>query len=203
MLWGFEARGLCRGLWWRSRGLFTAQYWKFCLFTVPDRWKCTSSLHHKAAVGGTCWRISSDKVLWVSQSVTLNYCATVILYGCILRFAWRIRLTVRSEIPKAAAYFWAECLGDCSIDARIHCTFSDVLTFRGWPLGFLGNADPLAFTFKSHRRIVFRSGMASVAWSLKCVSNALCVAITESFLKNTLIMKPRCSLDQLMVSTDN
>ena len=155
-------QGLCRALWWRSRGLFSAQYRKFCLFTVPDRWKCASSLHHKTAVVGTCWRISSDKVLRVSKSVTFNSCATIILYGCILRSAWRIRLTVLSEIPKAAC-FRAEHLGDCSIDTQTRCTFSGVLTFRGRPLGFLGNVDPLALTFETHRRIVFPSGTASVA----------------------------------------
>jgi hypothetical protein len=30
-------------------------------------------------------------------------------------------------------------------------------------LGFLGNADPLALTFETHRMIVFRSGTASFA----------------------------------------
>ena len=63
----------------------------------------------------------------------------------------------------AAACFRAERLGDCSIDARTRCTFSGVLAFRGRPLGFLNNADPLALTFETHRRIVFRSGTASVA----------------------------------------
>jgi hypothetical protein len=114
-------------------------------------------------VEGTCWGISSDKFLRVSHSVTLNSCATIILYGCILRFAWRIRLRVRSEIPKAAVFFRGERLGDCSIYARTRCTFSGVLTFRGRPLGFLGNSHCLALTFETHRRIVFRSGTASVA----------------------------------------
>ena len=41
-----------------------------------------SPLHQKSAVGGTCWRIYSDNVLRVSQSITLNSCATIILYGC-------------------------------------------------------------------------------------------------------------------------
>ena len=115
-------------------------------------------------VGGACWRISSDKVLRFSQSVALNSYATIIFYGCILRSARRIRLTVRSEIPKAASCFRAERLGDCSIDAWTSCTFSGVLTFRGWPLGFLGNADPLPVTFETHRRIVFsiRNGISCV-----------------------------------------
>jgi len=84
------------------------------------------------------------------------------LDGCILRSAWRTRLTVRSEIPKAVACFQAERLGDCSIDARTR-TFSGVLMLRGWPLGFLGNADPLALTYETHRWILFQSGTASVA----------------------------------------
>ena len=40
-------RGLCRGLWWRSRGLFSAQYRRFCLFTVLDRWKCRLCRGHR------------------------------------------------------------------------------------------------------------------------------------------------------------
>jgi hypothetical protein len=62
-----------------------------------------------------------------------------------------------------AAYFRAERLRDCRIDAQTRCTFSGVLTFGGRPLGFLGNAEPLALTFETHRRIVFRSGTASFA----------------------------------------
>jgi len=93
---------------------------------------------------------------------------------------------------------------DSSIDARTRCIFSGVLTFRRRPLGFLGNADQLALTFETHRTIVFRSGTESVAYILKRVRNALCVAVTKSlFSKNASITKPRCSPDQLMVSNDN
>jgi len=146
-----------------SRGLFSTQYRKFYFFKVRDRWKCASSLYHKPAVAGTCWRISSDKVLRVSQSVTLNSCATITVHVCILSSAWTIRLTVRSEIPNVAACFRAERLGNFSSDARNRCTFPGFLTFRGRPSGFLGNADALVLTFETLRRIVFRSGTASVA----------------------------------------
>jgi len=103
-----------------------------------------------------------------------------------------------------SVFFLAEHLGVSSIDARTRCTFSGVLTFRGRPLGFLCNADPLSLTSETHRRIVFRSGSASVVYNPKRVRNTLYVAVTESlFLKNASKTNPRCSPDHLIVSTDN
>ena len=75
---------------------------------------------------------------------------------------------------------------------------------RGRPGGFRFNVDPVARMFETHSRIVFRSGTGARRPSLKCLRNALCVAITDSlFLKNVSTTKPRCSPDQPMASTEN
>ena len=75
---------------------------------------------------------------------------------------------------------------------------------RGRPGGFRFNVDPVARMFETHSRIVFRSGKGARRPSLKCLRNALCVAITDSlFLKNVSTTKPRCSPDQPMVSSEN
>jgi len=58
----------------------------------------------------------------------------------------------------------------------------------------------VALMFETHSRIVFRSGTGARRPNLKCLRNALCVAITDSlFLKNVSTTKPRCSSDQPMV----
>jgi len=92
----------------------------------------------------------------------------------------------------------------CSIDALTVWTFSGVLTLRGRPDGFRFNVDPVALMFKTHSRIVFRSGTGARRPSLKCLRNALCVAITDSlFLKNVSTTKPWCSPDQPMALSEN
>ena len=63
---------------------------------------------------------------------------------------------------------------------------------------------PIARMFETHSRIVFLCGTGARRQSLKCLRNALCVAITDSlFLKNVSITKPRCSPDQPMASSEN
>jgi len=51
---------------------------------------------------------------------------------------------------------------------------------RGRPGGFRFNVYPVARMFETHSRIVFRSGTGARRPSLKCLRNALCVAITDS-----------------------
>jgi len=68
---------------------------------------------------------------------------------------------------------------------------------------FRFNVNPVARMFETHSRIVFRSGTGARRPSLKCLRNALCVAITDSFLKNVSTTKPRCSPDQSMASAEN
>jgi len=75
---------------------------------------------------------------------------------------------------------------------------------RGRPGGFRFNVDPVARMFETHKRIVFRSGTGAGRPSLKCLRNALCVAITDSlFLKNVSTTNPRCLFDQLMALFEN
>jgi len=75
---------------------------------------------------------------------------------------------------------------------------------RGRPGGFRFNVDPVARMFETHSRIIFRSGMGARRPSLKCLRNALCVAITDSlFSKNVSTTKLRCSPDQPMASSEN
>jgi len=58
--------------------------------------------------------------------------------------------------------------------------------------------------FETHSRIVFRSGTGARRPSLKCLRNALWVAITDSlFWKNLSTTKPRCSPDQPMALSEN
>jgi len=58
--------------------------------------------------------------------------------------------------------------------------------------------------FETHNRIVFRSGTGARRPSLKCLRNALCVAITDSlFLKNVSTTKSLCSPDQPMALSEN
>jgi len=126
------------------------------------------------------------------------------LQGCILSSWCSILLTLRSEIPRAAACFLAERRGDCSIDALTVWTFSGVLTPWGQPGGFHFNVDPVALMFETYSRIVFRSRTGAHRPSLKCLRNALCVAITDSlFLKNVSTTKPRYSPDQPMALSEN
>jgi len=100
--------------------------------------------------------------------------------------------------------FLVECLGDGLIDDLTLWTFSGVLTLPGRPGGFRFNVDPVALMFETHSRIVFRSGMEARRLSLKCLWNALCVAITDSlFLKNISTTKPRCSPVQPMALSEN
>ena len=74
---------------------------------------------------------------------------------------------------------------------------------RGRPGGFRFNVDPVALMFETHSRIVFRSGTGACRPSLKCLWNALCVAITDSlFLKNVSTTKPRFSPDQPMALSE-
>ena len=75
---------------------------------------------------------------------------------------------------------------------------------RGRPGGFRFNVDPVARMFETHSRIVFRSGTGVRRPNLKCLRNALCVAITDSlFLKNVSTTKPRCSPDQSMALSEH
>ena len=75
---------------------------------------------------------------------------------------------------------------------------------RDRPGGFRFNVDPVARMFETHSRIVFRSGTGARRPSLKCLWNALCIAITDSlFLQNVSTTKPRCSPDQPMASSEN
>ena len=75
---------------------------------------------------------------------------------------------------------------------------------RGRASGFRFNADPVARMFENHSRIVFRCGTGARRPSLKCLRNALCVAITDSLLlKNVSTTKPRCSPDQPTASSEN
>ena len=81
-------------------------------------------------------------------------------------------------------------------------TFSGVLAVRGLPVDFRFNADPVALKLLTHTKIVFRDGTGSCLPSLKCTRNALCVAVTDSFvLINVSIVKARCLPVQFMVST--
>jgi len=83
-------------------------------------------------------------------------------------------------------------------------SFSCVLTLRGRPGGFRPNVDPVALTFETHSRIVFRSGTGARRPILNSIRNALCVAITDSlFLKNVSTTKPRCSSDQPTALSEN
>jgi hypothetical protein len=63
---------LWSGRWWSSRGLLWDRYRKFCLLTVPQTWKCASSVNNKTAVRGTFWRSSGHNIALVSQSLSLN-----------------------------------------------------------------------------------------------------------------------------------
>ena len=75
---------------------------------------------------------------------------------------------------------------------------------RGRPGGFRFNVDPVSRMFETHSTIVFRSGTGARRPSLKCLRNALCVAIPDSlFLKNVSTTKPRCSPDQPTASSEN
>ena len=73
---------------------------------------------------------------------------------------------------------------------------------RGLPVDFRFNADLVALKLLTYTKIVFRAGTGSCLPSLKCTRNALCVAVTDSFvLKNVFTVKARCSPVQFMVST--
>ena len=53
---------------------------------------------------------------------------------------------------------------------------------RGLLVDFRFNADPVALKLLIHTKIVFRAGTGSCLPSLKCTRNALCVAVTDSFV---------------------
>ena len=87
--------------------------------------KWASSLKNMIASGGTSSR-SDSKAVWLPlKSRLVSCCSTAILYRWTRSSSWRIRLTVRSEIPRAASCLWAECLGVLTLFAGPLCFFSD------------------------------------------------------------------------------
>ena len=195
-------RGQCKGRLCNSRGLFAAQYLKFCVFTALHGWKCASSLNNTTAAKGTCCWISKHNALRVSVSLLLSFCANIILYGCIWKSLWRILRKLLSENLRAWARLHVERCGDCWTEALTTATFSGVLAVRGLPVDFRFNAYPVSLKFLTHTKIVFRAGTGSCLPSLKCTRNAFCVAVTDSFvLIKVSTVKARCSPVQFMVST--
>jgi hypothetical protein len=61
--------------------------------------------------------------------------------------ASKILLTLRSDIPIAAASFRAECRGDCVMACLTAWTFCGDRTLRGLPGGSFFKAEPVTLTF--------------------------------------------------------
>ena len=100
--------GQCKGRSCNSRGLFSNL--KFCLFTVPHRWKCASSLNNTAVAWRTCWWISKHNALRVSMSLFQSSFDNIILYEYIFRSLWRILRKLLLESLRAWAHSNAERL---------------------------------------------------------------------------------------------
>ena len=150
------------GRWWSSWGFAADQYRKFCLLTVPCKWKYASSLIRSLfGRSGFSVNISSN---WrqnckrISLSRLLKACTTCTLYGWRLRPTRKMRCTLLCDMHKAWACLCADRLGLRLMDASTRAMLSGLRTEDGRPDGFLHVTEPSSRHCLTHRRIAFGDG---------------------------------------------
>jgi len=152
------------GCWWSSWGFAADQYQKFCLLTVPCKWKCTSSLirslfgRYRVSVNiPTNWQQNCKRV---SLSWLLTAYTTCNLYGWRLRSLRRMRRTLFSDMRKAWACLRADRLGLRLTDASTRAMLSRMRTEDGRPGGFLHVKEPSSRYCLTYRRTAFGEGVS-------------------------------------------
>ena len=164
---------------------------KFCLFTLPLKWKCASSLITKlfTNVGYSVisflmqWQNSKRTVLsWSERNWT-----TKILYGWNFKLASKICLTLRSDMCKAIACFPANRRGLHCTDVRTRTMFGSVHAEWGRLGGYLLVTLSAWFHCWTERWI---ASLDSATFRLSSRQNALSFAMMELVLRyHTVILK--------------
>lgn len=109
---------LCRGFWCSCCRFSVAQYRKFCLFTIPDKWMWTSSLVIKTISSVSNSNIVSVNLCRLMKSFCSSFWTIIILYGWKWRSKCKILRTDLSDIWRAGAWRTAERRGLACIACR-------------------------------------------------------------------------------------
>lgn len=116
---------------------------------------------------------------------------------------WGFEVNVYKVPHCLEVFLWdqAEPSEFCNFSIDAHCTFSGILTFWGWQWGFLVMQIHLLSSLKPITWLFFYQEQHQLCKVRKAFRNAICVAVTESFLKKPWLQNHYYghSLDQLDV----
>jgi len=140
------------GCWWSSWGFASDQYQKFCLLTMPCKWKSASSLIRRL-FGRSGFSVS---IPWkwlnckcTSLSWSFKDCTICNLCGWRCRSLCRMCWTFLSDMPHTWACLLADHLGLRPTDANLLVLFScelrtaDQVAFYMWQSLFHATALPI------------------------------------------------------------